>query len=68
MAKDKKAKTEKRMSLADAAALGAKSAGDKAKFLGWEKIQREPIYAGRFDNGTIVYRGAKTAWVFGKTA
>ena len=68
MAKDKKAKTEKRMSLANAAALGAQSAGDKAKFLGWEKIQHEPIYAGRFGNGTVVYRGAKTAWVFGKTA
>ena len=61
MAKAKK-EPAKRETLEAAVKLG------KGKFLGWKKLAREPIMAGRFEDGTVVYRGFGKAWVFGKAA
>jgi len=66
-----KAKTEKpeTVSLGTAAELGKGSAAANAKFVGWTKLPApERIMAGRFSDGTVVYRGKGKAWVFGKPA
>ena len=63
------AKTEQheRPTLEKAAELGKAGAGDKAKFLGWQKAHgARRVMVGRFDNGTVVYRSKNNAWVFGK--
>lgn len=68
MAKTKTKKPERR-SLEQAAELGKTSASANAKFIGWTKLPgRTRVMAGRFADGTIVYRGKDKAWVFGKTA
>ena len=61
MAKAKK-EQPKTKSLEAAVKLGS------GKFLGWKKLAHEPIMAGRFEDGTVVYRGFGNTWVFGKTA
>jgi hypothetical protein len=60
-----KKKTEKTVppTLAKAVELGG-----SAKFIGWTKLPHEPIMAGRFDDGTVIYRSNGKAWAFGKTA
>lgn len=63
------AKTERpeRPTLEKAAELGKASAGDKAKFLGWQKAHgARHVMVGHFNNGTVVYRSKDKAWVFGK--
>jgi hypothetical protein len=65
---DKKKTAEKRITLSDAAAAAAKSAGDKAVFQGWSKVQCVPVMMGRFSDGTVVYRDKSRSWVFGKSA
>jgi hypothetical protein len=64
------AKTKKleKLSLEKAAELGKASASASANFVGWTKTPgKTRVMAGRFDDGTIVYRG-DLAWVFGKPA
>ena len=66
-----KAKIEKpeRVTLGAAAELGKTSAAANAKFIGWTKLPGRPrVSAGRFSDGTIVYRGKDKAWLFGKPA
>ena len=66
MAKTKSKKPE-RLSLDQAAEFGKTSAAANAKFIGWTKLPgRARVMAGRYADGTIVYRGKDKAWVFGK--
>jgi hypothetical protein len=66
MAKTKTKKPE-RLSLEKAAELGKTSAAANAKFIGWTKLPgRTRLMAGRYADGTVVYRGKDKAWVFGK--
>jgi hypothetical protein len=65
------AKTKKptRSTLAQAEAVGQENAAGGAKFIGWTKLPgRSRVMAGRFADGTIVYRGKDKVWVFGKPA
>ena len=64
-----KTKKPERLSLEKAAELGKTSASASAKLIGWTKLPgRNRVMAGRFDDGTIVYRAKDKAWVFGKAA
>jgi hypothetical protein len=64
-----KAKKPESVSLEQAAELGKTSAAANAKFIGWTKLPGHArVMAGRFADGTIVYRGKDKAWVFGKPA
>jgi hypothetical protein len=68
MAKTKTKKPE-RLSLEQAAELGKTSAAANAKFIAWTKLPgRTRVMAGRYADGTVVYRSKDKTWVFGKTA
>jgi hypothetical protein len=70
MAKKKKADKPARTTLADAYELGKSKAANDAAFIGWRKLPgKERTMAGRFSDGTVVYRRrGKNAWIFGDAA
>jgi hypothetical protein len=69
MAKTKKTAKPTRSTLAQAAAIGQESTASGAKFIGWTKLPGTArVMAGRFADGTIVYRGKDKVWIFGKPA
>lgn len=68
MAKTKTKKPE-RLSLEKAAELGKTTAAANAKFIGWTKLPGHArVMAGRYADGTVVYRSKDKSWVFGKSA
>jgi hypothetical protein len=67
MAKTKKTAKPARSTLAQATAIGQENAAGGAKFIGWTKLPGTArVMAGRFADGTIVYRGKDKVWLFGK--
>ncbi len=70
MAKKKTADKPAPVTLTEAHALGKKKAANDATFLGWRKLPgRERTMAGRFSDGTVVFRRrGKDAWIFGDAA